>query len=220
MRKITSVFNIMVALLLCLTTIVSVSALSVAVNLIGDSDLNGSVNVKDATLIQKHVADIVVIDDYALYFADADRNSTVNVKDATTIQKYVAGMTVNPEVGTEATHPDNSESEGTKMDTKITIYFSNNQKWTKVNAYLYNEAAGTQNAEWPGEAMELHSTNDFGEKIYMMNVDVAEFNRVVFNNGTSQSMNASLSVASSGFYIAKNTPKTSMALGLVGSLLI
>ena len=214
MRKFTSVFKIMVALLLCLTTIVSVSALSGAVNLIGDADLNGSINVKDATLIQKHVADILVIDDYALYFADSDRNSTVNVKDATTIQKYVAGMTVNPEVGTEATHPDNSESEGTKMDTKITIYFSNNQKWTKVNAYLYNESAGTQNAEWPGEAMELHSTNDFGEKIYMMDVDVAEFNRVVFNNGTSQSMNASLSVASSGFYIAKNTPKTSMALGV------
>lgn len=235
MKKVLVTLSVLLMALVIFT--VSASAFSPAIHLIGDADGNGKISVKDATLIQKHTASITVIDDYFLYFADADIDGKVNVKDATTIQKYVAGMPVNPEVGTEAVHPDAeiptkpgttdpssedeptipvipTEPEDTKMNTNITIYFSNNQKWTKVNAYLYNEAKGTQNAEWPGAPMKLHSTNSYGEQIYMMDVDVSEFNRVVFNNGTSQSMNASLSVASSGFYIAKNTPKNSMALGV------
>ena len=229
MKKIKFLLLSAVMLILCFATAVCVSALTPpAEALVGDADGDGVVNIKDATLIQKHIASIQTINEYQLYFADTDCNEQVNVKDATVIQKFVAGLEVNPEVGKYAVHPDYipeettteastvtpTEPEREKMDTNITIYFSNNQKWTKVNAYLYNEAAGTQNAEWPGEAMTLHSTNDYGEQIYMMNVDVSEFNRVVFNNGTSQSMNASISVASSGFYIAKNTPKNSMPLGV------
>lgn len=200
----------------------------------GDADCNDSINVKDATLIQKFVADIEGLGEYAYLLSDTDGDGGVTVKDATIIQKYVAGLDISAvaadnfgeeiyygglptlppetEIPSEPTNP--TEPVVEKMDTNITIYFSNNQKWTKVNAYLYNESAGTQNAEWPGVAMKLHTTNSYGEQIYMLEVDVSEYNRVVFNNGTSQSMNASLSVASSGFYIAKNTPKSAMPLGV------
>lgn len=225
MKKVLLTLSILVAALVFCC--VSASATFVWLNRIGDADLDSVVNVKDATLIQKHAASIVTLDSYSFFFADADENGTVNVKDATLVQKYVAGIETGSNVGTLVAHPDDVPVDTTaptettptepvkeKMDTNITIYFSNNQKWTKVNAYLYNESAGTQNAEWPGKAMTLHSTNSYGEQIYMMEVDVSEFNRVVFNNGTSQSMNASLSVASSGFYIAKNTPKNSMPLGI------
>ncbi|MBR3972196.1 MAG: dockerin type I repeat-containing protein [Ruminococcus sp.] len=65
--------------------------------LLGDSDDDGKVNVKDATLIQKHVAG------YELYInltsADADLSGTVNVKDATAIQKWVAGIEVSTPIG-------------------------------------------------------------------------------------------------------------------------
>lgn len=60
--------------------------------ILGDADMSGKVNVKDATLIQKHVAGLVVIENEGLLAADADLNGTINVKDATAIQKYVAGM--------------------------------------------------------------------------------------------------------------------------------
>jgi len=231
---------------------VSASAVSYG-GIRGDADNNGTINVKDATLVQKCIASLEEFDNFfGKDRADSDSNGIVNIKDTTIIQKFVAGIEISgvapefnegifidneniddiigvttskipetsfPILNTSAPEPENpttttTEPEREKMDTNITIYFSNNQKWTKVNAYLYNEAEGTQNAQWPGEAMELHSTNDFGEKIYMLDVDVSEFNRVVFNNGTSQTMNASLSVASSGFYIAKNTPKNAMPLGV------
>ncbi|MBR2723869.1 MAG: CotH kinase family protein [Ruminococcus sp.] len=67
--------------------------------LIGDADLNLTVNVKDATLIQKHTAGINTLTDLALECGDADRNGTVNVKDATAVQKFVAGIEVSAPIG-------------------------------------------------------------------------------------------------------------------------
>ena len=58
----------------------------------GDVDKNSSINIKDATLVQKYVAGIVELDEEALLLADTDANSNVNVKDATLIQKFVAGL--------------------------------------------------------------------------------------------------------------------------------
>ena len=59
---------------------------------IGDADLSGTVNVKDATAIQKHVAGIITLNETALSVADVTGDKNVNVKDATAIQKFVAGM--------------------------------------------------------------------------------------------------------------------------------
>jgi len=60
--------------------------------LLGDADLNGSVNVKDATIIQKHVASLLTLDEAALAVSDTNKDNRVNVSDATTIQKLVAGL--------------------------------------------------------------------------------------------------------------------------------
>ena len=61
----------------------------------GDTDLNGSVNVKDATAVQKHVASLITLEGTALVQADVTADGSVNVKDATSIQKFVAGMITN-----------------------------------------------------------------------------------------------------------------------------
>lgn len=67
--------------------------------ILGDADLSKSVNVKDATVIQKAVASLLILSDDSKLTADADKNETVNVRDATTIQKWVAGLEVNTPVG-------------------------------------------------------------------------------------------------------------------------
>ena len=102
----------------------------------------------------------------------------------------------------------------TKPDTNITIYFSNNVNWSTVNAYFYNDEKGTELKSWPGTPMTLETVNDFGEQIYKINVDVSQYNRVVFNNGQSQTLNAAVTVASSGFFITSQTPKSAMQLGV------
>lgn len=67
--------------------------------IVGDADLNLKVNVKDATLIQKHTASIVTLDSIALQCADSNADEKVNVLDATAIQKFVAGINTNTRIG-------------------------------------------------------------------------------------------------------------------------
>lgn len=61
---------------------------------LGDADLNGSVNVKDATTIQKHIAGLITLSDSALDVCDTTRDSRITVSDATAIQKFVAGLII------------------------------------------------------------------------------------------------------------------------------
>ncbi len=67
--------------------------------ILGDADLNSEINIKDATLIQKNVANIVEFTDAANLAADVNADKTVNVKDATAIQKYVAGTKSDYKIG-------------------------------------------------------------------------------------------------------------------------
>lgn len=59
---------------------------------LGDADLSGNVNIKDATAVQKHVAALEILKDKAASCADADIDAQITIKDATEIQKYVAGL--------------------------------------------------------------------------------------------------------------------------------
>ena len=62
----------------------------VAEYMYGDADLNGKINVKDATTIQKFAAKMLALDEEAKIQADVTGDMKVNVKDATSIQKYIA----------------------------------------------------------------------------------------------------------------------------------
>lgn len=66
--------------------------------LCGDVDGNGVVNVKDATAIQKFIADIPV-SAFNESAADVDGNAAISVKDATAIQKWIAALLPNSNIG-------------------------------------------------------------------------------------------------------------------------
>ena len=61
-------------------------------SLLGDVNNDQKVNIKDATLIQKHLAQLTIIDVQFLNLADTTKDGTVSIKDATKIQKYVAQL--------------------------------------------------------------------------------------------------------------------------------
>lgn len=56
---------------------------------LGDVDLSGGIDIKDATLIQKYLADIETLDATQLSVADYNQDGEVNIMDATAIQKYL-----------------------------------------------------------------------------------------------------------------------------------
>lgn len=326
MKKLTALF-LSLAILLCMCPVYSF-ALSQNILILGDTNLDTKVNIKDATLIQKFLAHLADLTDESSVCADCNEDDQINIKDATWIQKFVANMdcpypigeeitaavpdptvpsttvtdeavsstavseatepstTVSEELPSSApftssstdptevpttaevttpvietttveptettakatggnsdvepetppkatggdsgvelpddnftTEPTESEAavvpyEPVKPSTNITIYFSNNVSWSTVNAYLYNDNTGTELKSWPGTAMTLETINDYGEEIYKLSVDVSKYNRVVFNNGKSQTLNAAVTVASSGFYISDQTSKSAMQLGV------
>ncbi len=56
---------------------------------LGDVDLSGVIDIKDSTSIQKHLAEIEMLDDTQLSVADFNQDGGINIIDATAIQKYL-----------------------------------------------------------------------------------------------------------------------------------
>ncbi|MBQ7385156.1 MAG: hypothetical protein IJW04_01475 [Ruminococcus sp.] len=67
--------------------------------IIGDTDHNNSIGIKDATLIRKHLAKITEFDAVTLTLADVDASGGCTIKDATLIQKYIALIDAPSNVG-------------------------------------------------------------------------------------------------------------------------
>lgn len=59
---------------------------------LGDVNMDGKINIRDATTIQKFIAKMIELSEDSIALADFDQNGKVNVKDATAIQKHIAFM--------------------------------------------------------------------------------------------------------------------------------
>lgn len=61
-------------------------------NKLGDINADGNINILDATMIQKHSAELELLDDNLCKYADVNGDGKVSVIDATLIQKYSAEL--------------------------------------------------------------------------------------------------------------------------------
>lgn len=59
---------------------------------LGDVDMDGTVSIGDATLIQKYSAEMCTFTDKQSELADTDKNGKIEINDATLIQKFLAEM--------------------------------------------------------------------------------------------------------------------------------
>lgn len=67
--------------------------------LFGDANMDNDVNIKDATIIQKHLASLENISAIGLLLADSTKDSDVSISDATLIQRYIAKYQISTPVG-------------------------------------------------------------------------------------------------------------------------
>lgn len=168
--------------------------------ILGDADNSESVNVRDATAIQKHVAMLITLSEEGIAAADVNDDDNLNVKDATTIQKHVAGMSTGYPIGTNT-----SESEDTVFDgfyklyrpdtdtwedyapAQGVIYFEKPASWDE-SVYMYTsgtcyygEFPGTQMTavEGTGNVYSLTVSDD------ALNEDFLEFT-IVFSDGKNK----------------------------------
>lgn len=191
-----SKLNIFTPVIVILSLILSAVIPSGAL-VFGDANNNETVEITDATTVQRHVAQLDTLSDKALRNADVDADDEITVMDATYIQRYIAQIIDKfPAEDTPVT-PDEIK----KVDPVINIYFSNNKNWKTVNAYIYNNETGEPLSAWPGTKLTDATTNDYGETVYTIKVDTSEYDRIIFNNGTKQTTDTPLTVANSGYFI-------------------
>lgn len=62
--------------------------------ILGDANSDNSLNINDATCIQKWLSALIPVTQINLQLADVNSDSVVNIKDATEIQKKLAGISV------------------------------------------------------------------------------------------------------------------------------
>ncbi len=253
--------------------------------LYGDADLNGQVNIKDATLVQKYASKQATLTDKALMQANVTGDEAVNVRDATSIQKKAANMIQSfpveakseiAPVGATATelttlinsvkstlsaeykyasydayqalkkqyyaYKDKSVSSmsatqitaahtainkaltdyntmktnnggsattpSTPSGGNITVYFTNNQNWTTVNAYIWKNGGGNMKT-WPGTSMTFVKTNSQNQDVYSITYNSSLYDMIIFNNGSSsQTVDIALTgVNNTGYYISGGSGK-------------
>lgn len=67
--------------------------------ILGDANLDGKVNVKDATLVQKTLAKITALEGDGFTCGDVNGDEKLSIQDATNIQKYSANIDIDYKVG-------------------------------------------------------------------------------------------------------------------------
>ena len=207
--------SILLTAALLLTLVCGAAINTGAAGVLGDVDGDDDVNIIDVTMIQRHLADIIRLDESAQKRGMVAGDDELSIIDATLIQRRLAGIitrfpaedmqpTQAPTVkSTEppTAAPTEAFDEVTPVKDNITIYFTNNKSWSKVNAYVYNYATGSSMQAWPGKAMTYRAVNTYGEKVYSLTVNAKQYDRVIFNNGSAQTTDTPLTKASTGYFI-------------------
>ena len=83
--------------------------------------------------------------------------------------------------------------------------FTNNYNWSNVYCYYWSDS-NTDMTSWPGTAMTYSSTNDYGQKIYTLDIP-SEATYVIFGDGSSNQTVDILITGSARYYISGGSGK-------------
>ena len=202
-------------------------ATSVSEIIIGDTNLNNIVDIRDASLLQSFLAKSDDLTQYQKMAADVDGDETISIRDATCIQSYLAKdysnsgnagkvieivmPTTPPEPTTQpvteapTTAPPTTEPPTTEPPAgSYTVKFSNSQHWSGTIYCYYWADDGTAPAEWPGTQMTFVKTNDYGEDVYSIDVP-SSYTNLIFTNNAKKQTNDIVYDGSEGYYASTTT---------------
>ncbi len=148
--------------------------------LVGDCDFSGKINIKDATLIQKHLAKMgVEFDEFASFAANVINSDKLNIKDATAIQKYCAMYMVDAQINVYIEYTGEEENPSTEPEIDSTI--DENQVDILCNEDVYYGDVGeTFTYELLLSADEkfeyLYSEIEYSANLSLVNIELDDFN--------------------------------------------
>lgn len=151
--------TMLIAVLLIAGSVSALSAFAEAYS-VGDANRDGTVNVKDATAIQRYAASLLDFSDEELRLADVDADGRVNVKDATMIQKFVAGLVERfpAETKAEGTLPDASSSESIAVSSESTETSANTEVSTTTQEDTNPKVTEPTEKDEPTEGTDFAQT--------------------------------------------------------------
>ena len=155
----------------------------------GENDI---VSVKDATYIQMYVAKLDGHGNVGTYYESEVTPTTAPVTEPATEEPTVAPTTV-PATTAPVTEPTTTPS------STYTVKFTDSLNWGGT-LYCYSWAEdGTSTKSWPGVAMTYLNTNDYGQKVYSVEVPNT-VNYIIFTNGSSQTIDIGFDGTSLNYY--------------------
>lgn len=155
----------------------------------GENDI---VSVKDATYIQMYVAKLDGHGNVGTYYEPEVTPTTAPVTEPATEEPTVAPTTV-PATTAPVTEPTTTPS------STYTVKFTDSLNWDGT-LYCYSWAEdGTSTKSWPGVAMTYLNTNDYGQKVYSVEVpNTVDY--IIFTNGSSQTIDIGFDGTSLNYY--------------------
>ncbi len=88
---------------------------------------------------------------------------------------------------------------GGNTGSTIDVYFKNTLNWSTVNAYIWVDG-GSAKVAWPGEAMQ-----SVGDSVYKVSVPANVYNRIIFNGGSTQTVDLILSNTNNELFTPSTT---------------
>ncbi len=190
--------------------------------LLGDTNLDGKVNINDVTAIQRHISAIESFTQEQLLAADTNCDSRVNISDATELQMYLANYNIPYPIGelvsvnSAPTQPTATEPAATTAPTTVapttaapttapgtyTVVLTNALNWSGT-IYCYYWADGYNPVQWCGTPMNYIGTNDYGQKQYSLTI-TSRSAKVIFTNGSVQTVDLPIS-GNTNFYTKNET---------------
>ena len=186
----------------------------------GDADGDNIINIKDATFIQKFIAQIESEDKFYKEMADCDIDENVTIKDATAIQKYIALIEDTSEVGncieyippviptepvtTAPTEPETEPVTTKPVPVNNTVTFTNSLRWSGPIYCYYWSDSNSAMTSWPGKVMDFLKTNDYGEDMFTFEVP-AEATYIIFTNNKSQTVDIPYAGGEMRYYAISET---------------
>ena len=181
-------------------TELSDNALLAAAMCDGEDDI---VSVKDATCIQMYIALMADHGNVGKYY-EVVPPTTVPVTEPTTepaTEPATEEPTETPTTApvTEPTTEAPTTEPATEPVSTYTLKFTDSLSWGGT-IYCYSWAEdGTTTKSWPGVAMTYLNTNDYGQKVYSVEVpNTVDY--IIFTNGSSQTIDIGFDGTSLNYY--------------------
>ena len=183
---------------------------------IGDVTLDGVIDVRDATAIQRHAAVIEELSALGQAAADCSGDGFISITDATEIQKYIARLSANDSISSTLTvtlPEETTEEPTTEEPTTVppttapqnyTLTFTNSKNWSGTIYCYYWSDSDTGMVQWPGKAMTYSYTNSYNQGVYTFSFP-ASAKYAIFTNGNGcQTVNITIT-GSKRYYAADTT---------------